>query len=218
MAGKRLTPDQIERVVSLIKEGKSDDEIASIVGCGGTTVWRIRKEATPAAGTDPVPPVASPPPPVMGAGAGPSFSPDADRAARAKSAAGPEPEVMGKIPPDGEELPPKPDVDPKEAESLVNFSEFVNVTCCRVYAKTKKVPVTNALLKSFRYSKEERDTMMQMAPYAVPYAKYLLEKLPLLMAMGYAVSHVTITADKMSAIDELAPKKPPKEGTPDAGK
>lgn len=238
MAGKRITDAERETIRRLIAEGKDDETIAKITGRGQTTVWKIRQaiegnsagaganddseESTADAAPEPesrVETAANPLPP-------PRPNPldeksDAERLDAARKASGVDPEIVGPAPPRGSGgyVPPKappPDEDAKAAaEELVNFSEFVAVNCARMYAKTKKVKVTAALLKSWKYAKEERDAMMQTAPYAAPYLKLLIAKLPVIMAIGCGFTHVMLTADRFAGIDEIAPP-PVKKDSPDA--
>lgn len=217
---KRITDEDRVRVRALKAEGKDASEIAAIVGLARSTVYLIlRDSTTPTAPPLFDVPVSEPTPGDSSAGGGgPSESPppttgDSDEARwkRASAAAGPDPSTEK---PDGGfgGFQPESDggsaSDAKLAEGLVKLSDFVNVATCRLYAASKKVKVTPSMMKGWRYTRDETEFMRGMAPYAVPYVKVVLEKLPILFALGYGLSHVWLTAQRLEGIDELVPKKP----------
>lgn len=218
MGGKHLTPEQIAEIKRLRAEGLSHVDIAAKVGTSKTTVGRITGEfGGGPRPTDGAPGGSGPTPSDSSAGErGPSESEPTgdsilDRLRRAQRSAGPDPAPEAERVQPGPGQPTPEAQDAKLAESLVALSNFINVASCRLYAASKKVRVTPKMMKDWQYTKEEKDFMQGMAPYAVPYVKIILERLPIIMAMGYGAAHIWLTSQRLAGIDELAPMKEPEK-------
>lgn len=221
--GRRVTDEDRVKIRALKAEGKDVAEISATVGLSRAAVYQALREAKPEPPPFSTDAVSTPIPSASSAGDGgstasppPTGESDEARWQRASAAAGPDPSFKVEGTATSWSGQPDPNAsDAKLAEGLVKLSDFVNVATCRLYAASKKVKVTPKMMKDWRYTKDETEFMLGMAPYAVPYVKLVLEKLPVLFAVGYGLAHVWLTAQRLEGIDELVPKK---DGGPEAPK
>lgn len=125
---------------------------------------------------------------------------------RALAAAGIAADASPEATPSGEAKPQLP--PPPTPAELVAFLSAINGTVCRLAATVWQVKVSKEELAELStLSKEEKDTLATLAPYAAEYAPEIMTKFKPVMAWTFVGFYVLMSGQRVMAIRAKAPKK-----------
>lgn len=212
---RRFTPAEKLAALARVRAGEAPGLVARSLGVTSDTLrqWRHRLER--AQPSSPAP--ATAPPPLAGAvaPAAPSAEPaGVHEALAAAGIASAPPSVNGQTPASAHasssSTPAGPGV-PTDVQ-LVALLETVQGIGVRIAATASRVQLTREEFGELvKFTAEEREAHLLLAPYAAPYVPAILERMPKLFAGLFVVMFASSINQRMQHVTELAKAQRAKE-------